>query len=43
MEHDTIQNNERYCDILAVNAGTHIQLIHLNHATTRGTAVSCDI
>ena len=24
MEHGTIRNNEKYCDILAVNAGTHI-------------------
>ena len=39
MEHGTLRNNEKYYDILAVNAGTHIRLILI---TTRGTAVSCN-
>ena len=42
MEHGTIRNNEEYCDTLAVNAGTHIQVIQLIITTTRGTAVSCN-
>ena len=42
MEHGIIRNNEKDCDILAANAGTHIQLMQLILTTTWGTAVGCD-
>ena len=42
MEQSKIRNNEKYCNILAVNAVTHIRLIQLILMTTIGTAVNCD-
>ena len=41
MKHGTIRNNEKYCDISAVNACTHIQLMQLILTTARGSIVYC--